>query len=165
MHGDPIGNVWIAREFKHTTHWPGMQYTLKGHIDLEKEYKEALAGQLVQVLEDGGDCYLVYAECKSFGGFIWTIEKGDTKGFVPIIKKNGIIMPAGMGLIEEMIFTVKAQAREMKYYNKTKKRELINKWADAGNLPRKKKKRMRKAIASDYEIFSWLDEDLIDDED
>jgi hypothetical protein len=118
---DPKGNVWINREFKHTKLWPSVSFNpLTGETtDLEKEYKEALAGNLVQVVDIAvdGEGYLVYAESKSYGPFLWTIEKGDTKGFIPVIKKNGILMPAGMSIIEEIEYMAKHYASVTKDWN------------------------------------------------
>jgi hypothetical protein len=111
---DPKGHVWIKREFVHTKIWPNSQYNfLTGeNIDLEKEYKQALAGQLVTVMDisvdDSG--YLVLGHLKEGGPFLWMIEKGDTAGFVPIIKKNGILMPAGMSPVEEFEYVAKYMA-------------------------------------------------------
>lgn len=53
----PIGNVLLKNELTHTKLWPGLQFTLKGYVDLASSYKEALAGKLVPVLEIGvGNC-------------------------------------------------------------------------------------------------------------
>ena len=102
---DPKGHVWINQEFVHTTLWPGEQFNpLTGETyDLEKEYKESLAGKLVVVMDvavdDSG--YLVLGKTKEGGHFLWMVGKGDTRGFVPVIKKNGILMPAGLSPLEE----------------------------------------------------------------
>jgi hypothetical protein len=42
--GDPVGHIWIKREFTATCRWPGEQFTLNGVIDMEKEYKDLLLG-------------------------------------------------------------------------------------------------------------------------
>lgn len=113
---DPKGNVLIKRFFQHTTNWPGEQFTLSGIIDMEKEYKDALAGKVVQVLDIATDDsgYLVIGESEKIGPFLWTIEKGDTVGFLPIIKKNGMLIPAGMSMMEEVMYMAK-QYSQMDY--------------------------------------------------
>ena len=119
---DPKGHVWINREFVHTTLWPNELFNpLTGETrNLEKEYKEALAGKLVTVMDIANDDsgYLVLGESKESGHFIWMIEKEDTKGFLPIIKKNGIIMPAGMSPIEEFQYMMKHYANMEKNFTK-----------------------------------------------
>jgi len=72
-------------------------------LDLEKEYKESLAGRMVTVMDVAADdsVYLVLGKNKEGGHFLWMIEKGDTKCFLPVIKKNGILMPASLSPIEE----------------------------------------------------------------
>lgn len=109
------GHVWINREFIHTKLWPSKQsnFLTGEETDLEKEYKEALAGKLATVMDiavdDSG--YLVMGNLKDGGPFIWMIEKGDTRGFVPVIKKNGILMPAGLSPIEEFKYMMEHHAR------------------------------------------------------
>lgn len=102
---EPKGKVWIKREFSATKIWPNPQFNfLTGETtDLEKEYKEALAGNLVTVMDISvdGSGYLVLGETKEGGHFLWTVEKEDTKGFLPVIMKNGILMPAGLDPLEE----------------------------------------------------------------
>ena len=89
----PKGNVWIKTEFKATTIWPNPQPNfLTGEVkDIEKEYKEALAGKLVTVMDIATDDsgYLVLGKTKDGGDFLWMIEKEDTRGFIPVIKKMG----------------------------------------------------------------------------
>jgi hypothetical protein len=119
---DPKGHVWINREFVHTTMWPDKQVNfLTGEThDLEKEYKESLAGNLVTVMDvavdDSG--YLVLGKTKEGGHFLWMIEKGDTKGFIPVIKKNGILMPAGLSPIEEFKYMAEHYAGVQEEFNK-----------------------------------------------
>jgi hypothetical protein len=112
---EPKGNVWIKNEFTATTIWPNPQFNfLTGEeIDLEKEYKEALAGKLVVVMDIAvdGSGYLVLGKTKQGGDFIWMIEKEDTRGFIPVIKKNGILMPAGLSPIEEFKYMAEHYAR------------------------------------------------------
>lgn len=112
---DPKGHVWIKKEFVHTKIWPSkqMNFLTGEEMNLEKEYKEALAGKLVTVMDvavdDGG--YLVMGNLEDGGPFLWMIEKGDTKGFIPVIKKNGILMPAGLSPIEEFKYMMEHHAR------------------------------------------------------
>jgi len=112
---EPKGNVWIKTEFKATTIWPSPHFNfLTGETtDLEKEYKEALAGKLVTVMDIAvdGSGYLVIAKTKSGVDFIWMIEKEDTRGFIPVIKKNGVLMPAGLSPIEEFKYMAEHYAR------------------------------------------------------
>lgn len=100
------GYVLLKNEFTATKLWPGKVLSLSdGWLDLEKQYKEALAGQLVPVMDISvtDDGYLVLGKCKASGDFLWMIEKEDTvKGsFVPLIWKYGILMPAGLSAVEE----------------------------------------------------------------
>lgn len=117
---DPKGQVWINQEFVHTKIWPNPQLNfLTGETsDLEREYKEALAGKLVTVMDIAvdGSGYLVLGKTKEGGHFLWMIEKGDTRAFLPVIKKNGILMPAGMSPIEEFEYMAKHFARMEKNY-------------------------------------------------
>lgn len=112
---EPKGNVWIKKEFEATKIWPNPHINfLTGETrDLEKEYKEALAGRLVTVMDisfdDSG--YLVLSKTKDGGDFLWMIEKEDTRGFIPIIKKNGILMPAGLDPLEEFKYMADHYAR------------------------------------------------------
>lgn len=121
---DPKGNVWIKQEFVHTKIWPNPQFNfLTGETqDLEKEYKEALAGKLVVVMDisvdDSG--YLVLGKTKEGGHFIWMIEKEDTRGFIPVIKKNGVMMPAGLSPMEEWVFMAKHFDNMSKNYTEDK---------------------------------------------
>ncbi len=114
---EPKGYVLINKEFKYTTIWPNPQLTMKGVVDLEKEYKEALAGNLVIVM-GVSDNYLVLAETKSGGHFIWMIEKGDTMdgSFLPVIKKNGVIMPSGLSPIDEFMWMAKHMTSDTEKY-------------------------------------------------
>jgi len=50
---EPQGSALLKKEFTHTKLWPNPQITMSGVIDLEKEYKEALAGKMVTVMEVG----------------------------------------------------------------------------------------------------------------
>lgn len=100
---DIIGHALIHKEFKHTDLWPDEQITLNGPVDKEKQYKEALAGNLVPVLEISRDesDYLVYSESEEAGAFIWMIDKRDVRQFIPVVVENGIPMPAGLSGIEK----------------------------------------------------------------
>lgn len=117
---DPKGHVWINKEFVHTKLWPSKQLNfLTGEeTDLEKEYKEALAGNLVTVMDisvdDSG--YLVLGKTKEGGQFLWMVEKGDTRGFIPVIVKNGILMPAGLSPMEEFVYLAEHHERMTKNY-------------------------------------------------
>lgn len=119
---DPKGKVWINREFVHTKNWPSTQFNpLTGEvIDLEKDYKEALAGQLVTVMDvavdDSG--YLVLGKSKEGGHFLWMIEKGDTRAFLPVINKYGTVIPAGMSPFEEFVYMAKHYANMENSYTK-----------------------------------------------
>lgn len=119
---DPKGQVWINQEFVHTKVWPNPQLNFLTGVtsDLEKEYKEALAGKLVTVMDIAvdGSSYLVLGKTKEGGHFLWMIEKGDTRAFLPVIKKNGILIPAGMSPIEEFEYMAKHYARMEKNYTK-----------------------------------------------
>jgi hypothetical protein len=102
----PRGYVLIKKEFTATTLWPAKTMSLiDGWIDLEKIYKEALAGKMVPVMDISvnNDSYLVCGKSKEAGEFIWGIEKADTVegSFLPIIFKYGIWMPAGLSAVEE----------------------------------------------------------------
>lgn len=106
------GHVLLKQEFTHTKNWPNPQIRLSNDgitsIDLEKEYKDALRGSLCLVMDIGVDgSYLVLGESKTVGQFLWMIEKEDTVQFLPIIKKNGIVMPAGMTPLEEFAWLAK----------------------------------------------------------
>lgn len=112
------GFVLLRQEFKHTKIWPGETFTLDGVQDTEKIYKEALAGKVCPVLDIAfdGSAYLVLGTFKKGGQFIWNIEKEDTVVFLPVIKKNGIIMPAGMSPIEEFEYMAKNMDTSMYDY-------------------------------------------------
>lgn len=102
----PKGYVLLKREFTATKLWPGKVLSLNdGWLDLEKQYKEALAGQLVVVMDISvtDDGYFVLGKSKATGDFLWMIEKEDTvKGsFMPLIWKYGTLMPAGLSAVEE----------------------------------------------------------------
>jgi hypothetical protein len=111
----PKGNVWIKTTFEATKIWPNPQFNfLTGEeINLEKEYKEALAGKMVTVMDIANDDsgYLVLGKTKDGGDFLWMIEKEDTRGFIPIIKKNGILMPADLSPIEEFKYMAEHYSR------------------------------------------------------
>ena len=113
---DPKGNVLINKEFVHTKIWPANQVNIfTGEvINLEAEYKEALAGKLCTVIDIAvdGEGYLVLAKTKKGGDFLWAIEKKDTKAFIPVIKKNGVLMPAGLSQIEEFAFIAKSMQKD-----------------------------------------------------
>ena len=104
------GHVLINREIVHTILWPGEQITLHGVVDMEKEYKESLAGAFVPVMDISVDDkeYLVLGTSKSEGQFLWSIDKRDVKAFVPVIKKYGIIIPADLTPLEEFEFLAKS---------------------------------------------------------
>ena len=114
----PKGNVLIKSEFVHTKIWPNPQLTMDGMVDMEKEYKEALAGKMVTVMDiavdDSG--YLVLGKTKNGGQFLWMIEKEDTIGFIPVIKKNGIMMPANMSPMEELRYMAEHFSKTGKDY-------------------------------------------------
>lgn len=165
---NPKGNVWINKEFVHTTQWPTSEMpTMHGIMNLEKEYKEALAGKLVTVLDiavdDSG--YLVLGEGKNVGQFIWQIEKGDTKGFIPVIKKNGVLIPAGLNPLEEMVEIVKGQTIQMRGHNDREMDRIRREWWKTCDLPRKAKKRKRKALLIEFSLFSWMDDYFFADTD
>jgi hypothetical protein len=118
------GHVLIKRTFEHTKKWPSPEFSFSGPpMDLEKEYKEALAGKLVLVVDIcvGDSGYLVCANSKTCGDFLWMIEKGDTNGFIPVIKENGIVMPAGMSPIEKFEYIAKYMNNESYQYKKNEK--------------------------------------------
>lgn len=99
---DPKGNVLLKKNLENTKIWPNPLFTLNGYIDLEKEYKEALSGKICVVMDIGVDgSFLVLGKSSKVGDFIWVIDKEDSVGFLPIIKKNGILVPAGLSPIDE----------------------------------------------------------------
>lgn len=115
---DPKGYVFVKREFKATTMWPNEQITLDGVVDLEKEYKEALAGKPAMVMDIAvdGSGYLVMGNSEKTGQFLWMIEKEDTIGeIIPVIWKNGQFIPAEMSPMEEFLYMMKDIS---KMYNK-----------------------------------------------
>lgn len=121
---EPKGYVLINHEFTATKLWPGKQLSLsEGWIDLEKIYKEALAGKLALVLDIGGpnnDSYLVQGTCEQQGDFIWSIEKADTRegSFMPIKWKFGILMPANLSPVEEFAYLANHHKKEYDAYTK-----------------------------------------------
>jgi hypothetical protein len=106
---EPKGNVLIKKEFVYTTNWPSKSITLNGVVDTEKEYKEGLAGKMCTVMDISvdGEEYLVLGETKQGGAFLWMVDKRDTLAFVPVVKKFGTIMPAGLSPIDEFIELMK----------------------------------------------------------
>lgn len=107
---DSKGYVFVKKEFKATKLWPSKQLTLDGWVDYEKEYKEALAGKPAQVMDVAvdGSGYLVIGHSKSIGTFLWSIEKEDTIGdLIPVIWKNGQLVPANMSPMEEFMYIMK----------------------------------------------------------
>ncbi len=108
MSFEPIGNVFLKNELTHTKLWPGLQHTLKGVVDLASSYKEALAGQLVPVMEIGVDgSYLVLGKTKDGTPFIWMIEKEDVREYIPFVYKNNTFVPGGLSPIEEFEYLAK----------------------------------------------------------
>jgi len=65
-------------------------------------------------VDDSG--YLVLGKTKSGGQFIWMIEKEDTVGFIPVIKKNGVMMPANMSPMEELRYMAEHFSKTGKDY-------------------------------------------------
>jgi len=107
---EPKGYVCIKREFTATKLWPDKQYTLSGIIDLETEYKKALAGKPAQVMDIAcdGSGYLVLGYSETTGSFLWTIEKEDTIGdIIPVQWKNGQLIPTGMSPMDEILYMMK----------------------------------------------------------
>lgn len=106
---EPKGFIFIKKEFLATTLWPDKQITLSGIIDLEAEYKKALAGKLAQVMDIAvdGSGYLVLGHSETVGHFLWMIEKDDTIGdILPVKWKNGQLIPTGMNPMEEMMYLI-----------------------------------------------------------
>lgn len=106
---EPKGYVWIKREFVATKLWPNEQITLGGIIDLETEYKKALAGKPAQVMDIAVDksAYLVLGHSETVGTFLWSIEKEDTIGdILPVKWKNGQLIPTGMDPLTEMLYMI-----------------------------------------------------------
>lgn len=107
---EPKGYIFINREFVATKLWPGEQITMSGVIDLEAEYKKALAGKPAMVMDIAvdGSAYLVLGHSDVVGNFMWQVEKEDTYGnILPVIWKNGHLIPAGMSPMEEMAYMMK----------------------------------------------------------
>lgn len=105
----PVGSALIKPAFTATKIWPSPQFTLDGWVDLEKEYKQALSGKMVTVMEISKDeaGYLVLGYTAPDNPFIWQIEKDDVAGYIPLIKKNGQIIPGGMSAFEEFMWNIK----------------------------------------------------------
>lgn len=123
---DAKGICLIKKEFTATKLWPDPTPSiLNGFINLEQEYKNALAGKLVHVLDISveGQSYLVHGHSEKCGDFIWSIEKADTVTFLPIIKKHGVIMPAGLSPMEEFAYLAKDQAANTEKYIKNQPNE------------------------------------------
>lgn len=122
---EPKGSVLLKQEFVHTKIWPDPQFTLQGIINLEKEYKEALAGKMVTVMDIAVDesGYLVYGDSKKTGPFIWMIEKGDTRGFIPLYKQNGVIVPGGLSPMEKAAWMAKEMMADIEKNTKDTKHE------------------------------------------
>jgi hypothetical protein len=121
----PKGYVLIKKEFVATKMWPDPKICLTPPciINMEKAYKEALSGKVALVMDISvtDDGYLVYAESKEAGPFIWMIEKEDTVdgSFLPVIWKYGHLIPAGMNAAEEFAYLAKNMANSVDY-TKTK---------------------------------------------
>jgi hypothetical protein len=100
---DMKGYTLISREFVHTTRWPGKMPGKDGPIDVEKQYKEALAGQVCPIMDIAvdGSSYLVIGSDKDGGQFIWDIDIRDTETFLPIKWKYGTLMPTNLSPVEE----------------------------------------------------------------
>jgi hypothetical protein len=122
---EPKGHVLCKKEFTATKLWPDPQISMNPPylINLEEEYKKALAGELVTVMDisttDGkNDGYLVLGESKEVGPFLWMIEADDTRegSFIPVIKKYGTIMPAGLSLMEQLIIVASNDTRKTAQY-------------------------------------------------
>ncbi len=64
----------------------------------------------------GGDEYLVLGNTKDGGAFLWTIDKRDTVAFIPVIKKYGTLMPAGLSPMEEFAYLAKNMSSEYEDY-------------------------------------------------
>jgi len=122
---DPKGHVLCKKEFTATKMWPNPQFTLSGEIDLEAVYKKALAGNLVTVLDVANDDsgYLVLCDTPESGAFIWTIDKEDTVpgSFIKVIKKYGVLMPAGLSAMEEFAYLAKSLDNTKYEYKKNEK--------------------------------------------
>lgn len=107
------GTVWLNSEFKHTKIWPAKKTfpsMAAGVPDLEAHYKECLAGKICTVMDisqAGPKSYLVLGQSDKMGPFIWMIEEADTKAFIPVIKKNGVVMPANLSPIEQFAWMAK----------------------------------------------------------
>lgn len=115
------GYVFIKREFTATKIWPSKQFTLNGVIDLEAEYKKALAGKpaIVMDIAVDGSAYMVLGHSDTAGNFIWTIEKDDTIGdILPVMWKNGQLIPTGMSPMEEIMYTIQDLMKNMDNENK-----------------------------------------------
>jgi len=117
---NPQGTALINKELIHTTRWPGHQLTINGVVDMEKQYKEALSGSIVTVMELSCDKteYLVLCQSKEAGDFLWSIDVRDVRAFVPVIKKYGTIMPANLSLMEEFAYLAKTMKSDFEQYTK-----------------------------------------------
>lgn len=110
---NPKGTVLINREIVHTKNWPSPIY-FPNYINLEEEYKKALAGKIATVMDIAVDesGYLVLGKTEKGGDFLWIIEKEDVKIFMPVIKKYDTIIPAGLTPIEEFEFLAKTFSKK-----------------------------------------------------
>lgn len=96
-----IGHAVLHKELVHTTGWPSGL--------LGEQYKKALTSEPVTVLEisEADGSYLVLGNSIDTGPIIWMIEPEDVRAFVPVIKKHGILMPAGLSPLEEFEYLMK----------------------------------------------------------
>lgn len=97
---ESIGFATIRPRCKHTTIWPSILLTLDGPVDLEKEYRLAIEGQIVEVMSISEDkeSYLVLANSKTRGYFLWCIDAKDVFNFTKMSKRK---ISLALSLIEQ----------------------------------------------------------------
>lgn len=103
------GKVFVKPIFVHTKNWPDpVEGGPDPKINYEKAYKEGIAGKLVTVIETSvdGKGYLVLAEQKEVGTYLWMIEKEDT---VP-----GTYIPNSIEFPTDLIKSIIEEATKMK---------------------------------------------------
>jgi hypothetical protein len=119
---EPKGFILIKKVFVATKLWPDPQVSMQPpyFIDLEAEYKKALAGKVVTVMDISvtDDGYLVLGQSKEVGPFMWMIEKKDTVNgsLLPLKWKFGYLIPTGKSLIEELLFMAETKQQENAAY-------------------------------------------------
>ncbi|MDD5547044.1 MAG: hypothetical protein PHO67_07840 [Candidatus Omnitrophica bacterium] len=91
---EPKGFVIVDKEIKHTK--PPPEKILGCDYNLKEEYFNAMQGKMLKVVDvavDGSD-YLVQAEGKKAGVFLWMVDKRDTIGeMIPYSVMRPLLKP------------------------------------------------------------------------